>query len=104
MDKQQFNKAFNNAKKRLSVLAPKDTGHLALNAIKGKWVGKNHYVIYIDADVLINNPNIRGKIAGYDYAYEINNNPRYRTYNFFEKIGYKVAQGLAKELGGTLKK
>lgn len=104
MDKQRFATAFRNATKQFSALAPKRTGHLSMNAVKGKWQGKNHYVIYIDANVLINDPNILGEVAGYDYAYEINNNSQYRTYNFVQRNGYKVAQKIAKELGGIIKK
>ena len=104
MDKKTFEKVFKNATKEFKRLSPRDTGHLADRATKGKWVGSNHYVIYIDADVLISEANPRGDIAGYDYAYEINNTSRYRSYNYFERNGIAIARKIAKDLGGVLRK
>lgn len=104
MDKRTFETVFNKAVRHFKKIAPRDTGHLADKSIKGKWVSSNHYVIYIDADVLISQANPRGITAGYDYAYEINNTPRYRTYNFFERNGIEIARQIAKNLGGVLRK
>ena len=38
MTRSEFNAVFLSAVNKWRELAPKDTGHLAFNAIKGKWI------------------------------------------------------------------
>ena len=104
MTRQEFDKAFRKALADFKKLAPRRTGHLADDAIKGKWISEDHYKIYIDADVLIKEPNKLGEIAGYDYAYEINNTPAFKTYNWLGKNAYAIGLNIARRLGGAVKK
>ena len=104
MTREDFVSIFNNAVNLFREKAPKDTGHLAFNAIKGKWISDNHFKIWIDKNVLENQPNIEGKVAGYYYAGRLNNDTRYKTYNFVEKIAREIAQYIANKIGGTIKK
>lgn len=46
--KQKFEQVFLEAVKILRDDAPKDTGNLAYNAIKYKWVNDSEFVIYVD--------------------------------------------------------
>lgn len=43
-----FDKIFLEAVAKVVEFAPKDTGNLAFNSIKYKWVGKSKFVIYVD--------------------------------------------------------
>ena len=103
MDKKYWNNVFIKATNKFRELAPRDTGHLALNAVKGHWVSDNHYRIIIDKNVLINEPNIKGKIANYYYAGRLENDPTYRTYGFAEKNARIMAEYIAKITGGIVK-
>lgn len=103
MTRDDFVAIFNNAVNLFRQQAPKDTGHLAFNAVKGRWINDNHFRIWIDRDVLVNQPNIEGKIAGYYYAKTINDNSNYRTYRYVEKIARNIAQYIANQIGGVIK-
>lgn len=102
MTRDDFVTIFNDAVNKFREQAPKDTGHLAVNAIKGQWINDNHFKIWIDRDVLVNVPNIRGKTAGYYYAGRLNNDTNYKTYGFVEKIGREIAQYIANKIGGVI--
>lgn len=103
MTRDDFVAIFNNAVNLFRQQAPKDTGHLAFNAVKGRWINDNHFRIWIDRDVLVNQPNIEGKVAGYYYAKTINDNQNYRTYGYVERIARNIAQYIANQIGGTVK-
>lgn len=103
MDREQFNAIFIEAVNKFRQLAPKDTGHLAFNAIKGIWVNDNHYKIYVDRDVLENQPNIKGKIAHHYYAQTINDKPNYKTYGWVDRSVREIAQFIANKIGGIVK-
>ena len=60
--KQRFEQVFLEAVKILRDDAPKDTGNLAYNAIKYKWVNDNEFVIYVDAGA-VTGLNV-GKVKG----------------------------------------
>lgn len=104
MTRDDFVAIFNQAVNMFREQAPKDTGHLAFNAIKGKWISENHFKIWIDRDVLVNVPNIKGKVAGYYYAGRLNNDSKYKTYGYVEKIARNIAQFIANKIGGVIKK
>ena len=104
MTRDDFVSIFNDAVNRVRQQVPKDTGHLSLNAVKGQWINDNHFRIWIDRDVLENQPNSKGKVAGYYYASRLNNDTRYKTYGYVEKIGRNIAQYIANKIGGTIKK
>lgn len=104
MTKQEFDKAFTSALREFRQLAPRRTGHLALNAIKGKWISNDHFKIWIDESVLIKSANRLGEVAGVDYAYIINNKPEYKTYNWFGKNAYAIGMSIARKLGGMIRK
>ena len=111
MTKAEFNAVFTEAVNKWRELAPKDTGHLALNAIKGQWINDKHFRIYVDRNVLENEPNIKfkngesikGRIAHHYYAKTINDNPKYRTYGWVEKTAMEVARYIARRLGGEIR-
>lgn len=103
MTRDDFVVIFNNAVNLFRQQAPKDTGHLAFNAVKGRWINNNHFRIWIDRDVLVNQPNIEGKVAGYYYAGRLNNDSKYRTYGYVERIARNIAQYIANQIGGTVK-
>lgn len=103
MTRDDFVAIFNNAVNLFRQQAPKDTGHLAFNAVKGRWINDNHFRIWIDKDVLVNQPNIEGKVAGYYYAGRLNNDSKYRTYGYVERIARNIAQYIANQIGGTVK-
>src|SRR5699024_7757778 len=103
MTRDDFVAIFNNAVNLFRQQAPKDTGHLACNAVKGRWINDNHFRIWIDRDVLVNQPNIEGKIAGYYYAGRLNNDSKYRTYGYVERIARNIAQYIANQIGGVVK-
>lgn len=103
MTRDDFVSIFNEAVNKFREEAPKDTGHLAFNAVKGRWVDDTHFKIWIDRDVLVNQPNIKGKIAGYYYAGRLNNDPNYRTYGYVERIARDIAQYIANRIGGVIK-
>lgn len=48
MTRQGFEKIFLQAVKELRKRAPKDTGNLAYNAIKYRWIDDRHFEIYVD--------------------------------------------------------
>ena len=48
IDKTKFDKVFLEAVDQLRKKAPKDTGNLAYNSIKYKWISDNQFEIYID--------------------------------------------------------
>ena len=103
MTRDDFVTIFNNAVNLFKQQAPKKTGHLSLNAVKGRWINNNHFRIWIDRDVLVNQPNMYEKIAGYYYAKTINDNQNYRTYGYVEKIARNIAQYIANQIGGVVK-
>ena len=103
MGREEFNSIFIDAMNRFRELAPKDTGHLAFNAIKGVWVNDRHFKIYIDRDVLVNQPNITGKVANHYYAKTINDKTNYKTYGWVEKTGRQIAEYIANRIGGVIK-
>lgn len=103
MTRDDFVSIFNEAVNKFREEAPKDTGHLAFNAIKGRWINETHFKIWIDRDVLENQPNIRGRVASYYYAGRLNNDPNYRTYGFVERIARDIAQYIANTIGGEIK-
>lgn len=102
MTKAEFNAVFIQAVNELRRIAPKDTGHLAFNAIKGRWQNDNEFVIYIDSNVLINEPNGKGLIAHYNYQQRINEDPAYRTYKWFDKAVPFIARYIADRIGGRI--
>lgn len=104
MTKAEYDAVFRSVLNDFKRLAPRKTGHLADDSIKGKWIGKDHYKIYIDANVLIREPNKLGEIAGYDYAYVINNEPSFRSYDWFGKNAYAIGMNIARKLGGQVRK
>lgn len=108
MGREEFNAVFIDAMNRWRELAPRDTGHLAMNAIKGVWVNDNHFRIYVDRDVLENQPNVRldgkeGRIAHHYYAKTINDKPNYKTYGWVERTGRQIAEYIANRIGGVIK-
>ena len=60
--KQRFEQVFLEAVNILRDDAPKDTGNLAFNAIKYKWVNDNEFVIYVDTGA-VTGLNV-GKVKG----------------------------------------
>ena len=48
MTRDDFVVIFNNAVNLFRQQAPKDTGHLAFNAVKGRWINNNHFRIWIN--------------------------------------------------------
>lgn len=50
MTKIRFREYVNRFAELLRLLAPKDTGNLAINAIKVEWHGDNEAEIYVDGD------------------------------------------------------
>ena len=48
LNKSKFDKVFLRAVDRLRKKAPKDTGNLAYNAIKYRWLNNHQFEIYID--------------------------------------------------------
>jgi hypothetical protein len=108
MTKKEFNDVFIEAVNKFRQLAPKRTGHLANNAIKGVWVNDTHFRIYVDRDVIENvapilNNGQRGKPAKHYYPQTINDKANYRTYGWIEKSAREVARYIANRLGGTIK-
>lgn len=103
MDKKYWNNVFIKATNKFRELSPIDTGHMVLNATKGHWISDNHYQIVIDKNVLIKEPNINGKIAGYYYAGRLENDPKYKTYGFVEKNARAMAQYIAEITGGQVR-
>ena len=75
---------------------------MSLNATKGRWISDDHYVIWIDRNVLENQPNGEGKVAGHYYASTINKSG-HKTAGYVEKNARKVAEFIANKLGGTIK-
>ena len=112
MTRDDFVAIFNDAVNMFREQAPKDTGHLALNAVKGRWISENHFKIWIDRDVIENHPRIRVKDgenvmlkpARHYYAKTINNNPNYKTYGFVERIARNIAEYIANRIGGIVEK
>lgn len=102
MTRDDFVALFNSAVNIFREQAPKDTGHLAFNAVKGRWISEDHFKIWIDRDVLVNQPNIKGKVAGYYYAQKINDDPNYKTYGYVEKIARNIARFIANRIGGKI--
>lgn len=51
MTKTRFRRYCNRFKQLLQLLAPKDTGNLAINAIKLVFEGDNRAVIYVDLSI-----------------------------------------------------
>ena len=103
MTRDDFVSIFNEAVNIFREKAPKDTGHLAFNAVKGRWISETHFKIWIDRDVLENQPNIEGRVAGYYYAGRLNNDSNYKTYGFAEKIARSIAEYIANKIGGVVK-
>lgn len=103
MTRDEFVAIFNEAVNKFREQAPKKTGHLAFNAVKGKWMSENHFKIWIDKDVLENQPNITGKTAHYYYAGRLNNDTDYKTYGFVEKIARNIAEYIANAIGGVVR-
>lgn len=103
MSREEFNAIFTEAVNKFREVAPKDNGHLAFNAVKGVWVSENHYKIYVDRDVLENQPNIKGKVAHHYYAQTINDNPKYRTYGWVTEATMKVAEFITNRIQGVMK-
>ena len=50
MTKERFTEYANRFIELLMLLAPKDTGNLAFNAIRLEWVSEKEAVIYVDGD------------------------------------------------------
>lgn len=48
INKSKFDKVFLKAVRELRRLAPKDTGNLAYNAVKYKWISDHEFEIYVD--------------------------------------------------------
>lgn len=48
IDRKYFDRVFTRAVRELRKKAPKDTGNLAYNAIKYRWVASNEFEIYVD--------------------------------------------------------
>jgi hypothetical protein len=108
MTKAEFNSVFLEAINRLRQLAPKRTGHLANNAIKGVWVNETHFKIYIDRNIIENVAPVlkdgsRGKPAHHYYPQTINDKPNYKTYGWIEKSAREIAQFIANRMGGEIK-
>lgn len=103
MTRAEFNVVFVEAVNKWRELAPKDTHHLSQNAIKGQWINDKHFRIYVDRSVLENEPNIKGKVAGHYYAQTINNNPKYRTYQWVDKTAMEIARYIARRLRGEIR-
>lgn len=51
MTKAKFNQLCNTCLEKLKSLAPKDTGNLAYNAIRGEYVDENTFTIYINESI-----------------------------------------------------
>lgn len=103
MNREMLDNVFHNAVRKLRELAPKDSGHLSLNAIKSEWVSDTHFRIYIDEEVLMHQENIRGRVANYNYQARINEDVNYRTYKWFEKAVQIILDLMAKELQGEIR-
>lgn len=103
MTRSEFNAVFLSAVNKWRELAPKDTGHLAFNAIKGKWISETHFKIWVDRKVILEEPNPRGEIATYYYPSTINRVKQFKTYNWVEKTAYQVAQYIARKIGGEIR-
>lgn len=108
MTKAEFNSVFIEAMNKFKQLAPKRTGHLSMNAIKGVWVNENHFRIYVDRNIIENVAPIlsdgqRGKPAHHYYPQTINDKPNYRTYGWIERSAREVARFIANRLGGVIK-
>lgn len=103
MTQAEFNSVFLEAINKWRELAPKRTGHLAFNAIKGRWINDTHFKIYVDRNIIINEPNPEGVIAGYYYPSVINRNSRYKTYKWVERTALEIARYIAYRLKGEIR-
>lgn len=73
--------------------APKDTGNLAYNAVKGHWEG-NDFIISIDQNIAPYTP----------YTIEPWKNGKNPNERWFEKLVVKVAEDISRKNNGVLKK
>lgn len=98
VNRERIESAFFRAVNTLRKLAPKDTGNLAFNAIKGEWSDENTYHIYVDENiapymVYTNEPWISSYWRG-------KQNPNEHWWNCYHSGGYKV---ISADLQGELK-
>lgn len=109
MDKQYFNRVFLEAVDQLRNVAPKDTGNLAFNAIKYKWVAENKFVIYVDVgDIKTIKTRIKGLAPYMPFTNEEWISPNWHgkknpNQNWWNDAMEMVIRFIAKRLGGVLK-
>lgn len=109
INRQYFDRVFLEAVDQLRKLAPKDTGNLAYNAIKYKWIAENKFVIYVDiGDIKMIKTRIVGLAPYMPFTNEKwispkwngKQNPNQGWWNDAIEI---VIRFIAKRLGGILK-
>lgn len=65
LNRAYFDKVFLQAIDQLRKRAPKDTGNLAYNSIKYRWINSNKFVIYVDTGRVIESNSRTKGIAPY---------------------------------------
>lgn len=103
-----FNSVFLEAVEQYRKIAPKDTGNLAYNSIKYRWVSKNGFVIYVDTgDIGKTKPRVKGIAPYMPFTNEKWISPRWNgktnpNENWWNEASEFVIKYIAKRLGGTL--
>lgn len=113
IDRKAYDKVFNNALKEIKEKAPVDTGNLKENAIVGKWVGNNKYVIYInvgDTEAFVRgSQNVRGVAPYTPFTNEKWISPRWNgkqnpNEHWWNNACEFAINEIAKQLKGSLKR
>lgn len=111
IDKRRFDRAFLKAVDKLRELAPKDTGNLAYNAIKYRWLNANQFEIYIDVgdtDAFVESQQFLQGTAPYTpFTNEAWISPRWNgkknpNENWWNNAVEQIVQLIAEYLGGKL--
>lgn len=78
MTRSQWENIFARAIAELKAKAPKDTGNLAYNSIKGHWISETQYEIYVDmGDAGVDSPKVKGIAPYMPYTNEVWISPRW---------------------------
>ena len=102
MNKVVFERAFMSAVSNLRQLAPKDTGNLAYNAIKYKWLDGNTFYIYVDEGSGIDNK-MMGVAPYMPFTNEVwGNSKRNPNQGWWNEAITFIIGDIARSLGGEL--
>lgn len=111
IDKTQFDKVFLRAVDQLRKKAPYDTGNLANNAIKYRWLTKNQFEIYVDVgdtEAFVNGAKFERGVAPYmPFTNEVWLSPQWNgkknpNENWWNEAVVEIIKYIAKALGGKL--